>query len=210
MAVIVPTITAENSHTYREQIERVESFAPRVHIDLMDGIFTPNKSVEADSLWWPEATEVDVHVMYSDPMTIIDTLIELRPSLIIVPAECSADLRAVAKKLELADIRAGLAVMPETTVESIKDVLLNFQHLLIFSGNLGHQGGSTAKLELLNKAEEAFSINPSIEIGWDGGVNEANVRQIAESNTQVINVGGFIQGALHPGLAYESLIKLLP
>ena len=206
MATIVPTVTAENAHIYREQIERVEAFAERIHIDLMDGKFTPNTSLPAESVWWPEATEIDVHVMFQNPEEVLDVLIDLRPSLIIVPAECSADLRGIAHKLEEVGIRAGLALLPEITVESVETLLADFQHVLIFSGNLGHQGGSYADLSLLEKAGQAKAVNPDIEIGWDGGVNESNAEKLVSGGVEVLNAGGFIQKSPTPEAAYRQLV----
>ncbi len=54
MAVICPTVTAYDPHEYREQMERVEPFAKRIHIDLMDGHFAPTKSPGLKHVWWPD------------------------------------------------------------------------------------------------------------------------------------------------------------
>ena len=62
-ATICPTVLAENLHVFREQMERVEPFAKRVHIDLADGVFAPSKTVGFDHLWWPDGCAADLHVM---------------------------------------------------------------------------------------------------------------------------------------------------
>ena len=91
MAQVAPTITAENPHVYREQIERVESFAGRIHVDLMDGVFTPNKSLPPDQLWFPDRLLSDVHVMYNRPKDILSVLVNKQPNLIILAAEMEDD-----------------------------------------------------------------------------------------------------------------------
>lgn len=210
MAQIVPTITVENAHVYREQVERVEGFARRIHIDLMDGVFTPNKSVAPEAAWWPEGMKADVHVMFQEPANAIEVLLKLSPKLIIIPAESEFDFAQLQKFRTESKAQFGVALLPETSIASVQGVLQQVDHLLIFSGNLGYQGGSVADLTLLEKVQQAKSINPNIEIGWDGGVNAENVRQLADAGVDIINSGGYIHRAPDPALAYHNLVKLLP
>ena len=210
MPIIVPTITAENSHVYREQIERVEGFAQRIHIDLMDGVFTPNKSISVEAAWWPKGTQADIHLMHQLPDESLEKLIKLKPSLVIVPAESDCDFEEFSRELNNAGIDCGIAVMPDTNVDSIIDDLPFAQQVLIFSGNLGHQGGSIANLDLLSKVQEIEEANPELIVAWDGGVNKSNVQALIDAGIEVLNVGGAIQHALDAGLAYRELEALLP
>lgn len=210
MAQIAPTITAENAHVYREQVERVEGFARRIHIDLMDGVFAPNKSVAPEAVWWSEGMSADIHVMFQEPANAIELLLKLNPELIIIPAESEFDFAQLQKFRAESKTRFGVALLPETSVVSVQDVLQQVDHLLIFSGNLGYQGGSVADLNLLEKVQQAKMINPKLEIGWDGGVNAQNVRQLADAGVDIINSGGYIHHAPDPALAYQALTALLP
>lgn len=210
MAVIVPTVTAENAHIYREQIECLESFAKRIHIDLMDGVFTPNKSIPVEAVWWPEGITADVHLMFQNPEDQLAQLIKLKPHLVTVHAESNVNIRRFAEALNKAGIECGLALFPETTVESVKEAIMHLQQLLIFSGNLGYQGGSFANLDLLEKVAKAKALNPELEIAWDGGIDETNTPALAAAGVEVLNVGGYIHTAPHAGLAYNTLTALLP
>lgn len=210
MATIVPTITAENPHIYREQVERVQAFASRLHIDLMDGIFTPNKSVGVEQIWWPEGTIADIHLMFQNPEEQLETVTKLKPNSVIIHAESSIDIEEFVKELRQSGINCGVALFPETSVESLGDAIRHIDHLLIFSGNLGYQGGSFANLDLLEKVAQAKALNPALEIAWDGGINETNVRALAAAGVEVLNVGGYVQAAPDAGLAYKTLVELLP
>lgn len=210
MSSVVPTITAENPHTYREQIERVHGFASRIHIDLMDGVFTPNKSLTPQQLWWPEGMAADIHIMFQQPYEALKHLVTIKPQLIIVPAEATFDLNEVQQLFKGSGVSFGLALLPQTAVESASSLINAADHVLIFSGNLGYQGGSQADLELLNKLAEVRAIKYDIEIGWDGGVDDTNVKALAEAGVDIINSGGFIHKAEDSALAYQSLTALLP
>ncbi len=208
MAHIVPTITAENTHVYREQIERIEPFARHIHIDLMDGIFTPNTSIQPERIWWPEGMAADIHLMFQSPTPFVSALLQLQPRLIIIPAESDFNFGHIPSFNT--KTKFGIAVLPHTEISDVRSKLQYVDHLLVFSGNLGYQGGSVANLKLLKKVSEAQTECETLEIGWDGGVSVDNVKQLAENGVDVINSGGFIHSALNPGLAYQQLSALLP
>jgi ribulose-phosphate 3-epimerase len=205
MIDICPTITASEPHTYRTQMERVAGFAHRVHIDLADGVFAPTKLVSVDEAWWPGGMRADLHVMYQRPFDYLDALVALGPQMIIVQAEAEGDFLTFAGRLHHHGIEAGVALLPQTPPEIIKPGLELIDHVLIFSGNLGHQGGSRADLQLLEKVKAIKALKPTIEIGWDGGVNDQNIKQLVNGGVEVVNVGGFIQGAIDAEKAYAEL-----
>lgn len=209
MATIIPTVTAENAHVYREQIERIEPFAKRIHIDLMDGVFTPNKSVSPESVWWPEYIRADIHLMHQKPEESLEQLIKLNPALVVIPAESECNFENFGKALNDCGIDFGIALLPETSVDSVSRVLSKVQHMLVFSGNLGHQGGSFANLELLDKVGIAKEINPELEIAWDGGVNDTNVRALIDGGIEAVNVGGYIHANADPAQAFTVLEQFI-
>jgi ribulose-phosphate 3-epimerase len=206
---ICPTIDAEDLDAYQKQMERIVAFTHRVHIDLADGIFTPNKLVPIDQVWWPGGVRADLHVMYKRPFDHLDALVALGPQLIIVQAEAEGDFPVFVNHVHKHGIEAGIALLQDTPVETILPSLPVIDHVLVFSGNLGHQGGSQADLSLLKKVKVIKEKRPGIEISWDGGVNDKNIQQLVAGGVEVINVGGFIQHAEDPHKAYESLVGAL-
>lgn len=204
---ICPTITADNTHTYRIQIEQVAGFVERLHIDIADGKFTPNKLVPIDEVWWPGGLRADVHVMYEKPFEHTEILTALKPALIIIHAEAEGDFAAFVKTMHQNGIEVGVALLPQTAVEVIKPALELIDHVLIFSGNIGHFGGH-ADLKLLDKVREVKALKPAVEVGWDGGINDQNARQIAEAGVEVLNAGGYLHGTQDARAAYAKLKSL--
>ena len=203
-ATICPTVTTDDPAVYRLQVQQSLAYAHRLHIDVADGIFTKNKLVEVEEVWWPGGVRADLHVMYAHPFEHAGALIALQPQLIIVHAEAEGDFIAFAERLHNHGIEAGVALLPETTVDMIAPALKWIDHVLIFSGKLGHFGGH-ADLALLEKARQLKNLKPTIEIGWDGGVNDQNARALAEGGVDVLNAGGFLHGAQDPETAYFKL-----
>lgn len=203
MSIVCPTVTATDPHVYRTQLERVSLFAKRIHIDLADGVFAP-KLLDVAKLWWPGNRTIDVHLMYQRPMFYIDALVALKPNLVIVHAEADGDFRQIAETLHKAGIKVGVALLASTPLDSIMSEIGNIDHILIFSGNLGHFGGN-ANLDLLNKAAKIKALDKNIEIGWDGGINLDNAKLLVKGGVDVLDVGGFIQRSDDPVDAYAKL-----
>lgn len=209
MSVICPTVTCQSDdiHEYRRQMEKVE-FADRIQVDLMDGIFTPTQSPNINSIWFFEDKITDLHLMYQNPADVLDRVIELKPNLLIVHAEADFHLPTLSGAIKSSDIGFGVALLSGTPVEKIADSLDYIDHVLIFSGDLGRFGGE-ANLDLLSKVTQLKSIKPTLEIGWDGGVNDTNVRLLRDGLIDVINVGGYIQNADSPKDNYYNLLNLI-
>lgn len=207
MAVIVPCVTATDAHAYREQMARVASFATRVHIDFSDGVFSPVKLINPIQAYWPEGIAADFHLMLKDPTAHLETVISLNPQLVILHAEAEGNMLAALLQLRALGIKTGVALLQQTTPESAHQLIAEADHVLIFSGDLGHFGGQ-ADMELLHKVAQIRAINPVAEIGWDGGVNAENAAQLTLGGVEVLNAGGAIQRAPDPEDMYKQLIEL--
>jgi ribulose-phosphate 3-epimerase len=203
-AIICPTITAYDDATYSKQIENVKSFATRIHIDLMDGVFAPTKSVGLDKVWWPDNLQADIHLMFKNPNNEIDNLIRLKPNLVVIHIEADVSHQDFSEKLNENGIKTGIALLHDTPLESINSVARYYEHILIFSGHLGYHGGE-ADLNILSKVRNVCILYPEKEISWDGGINDVNAKQIVEAGVSVLNVGGYIQANSNPQEAYAKL-----
>lgn len=203
-ATICPTITTDDLSVYKQQIEQTLSYAHRIHIDLADGVFTRNRLTEIEDVWWPGGVQADLHVMYERPFEHMEALIALRPQLIIVHAEADGDFMQFAAAAHHYGIEVGVALLPETPPEAIRPALEAIDHVLIFSGNLGHFGGH-ADMGLLGKVQQLKDLKPRLEIGWDGGVNDKNAKLLAMGGVDVLNAGGYLHGSVAPGTAYATL-----
>jgi ribulose-phosphate 3-epimerase len=209
MPIICPTVTAFTIEQYREQSDLLKTFAKRVHLDLMDGVFAPTNSPPLSELWPLDNVIVDLHVMYQRPQDHIEEMLALKPNLIVFHREADVDHEAFARQLQKAGVKAGIALLQKTGINTTEHILPTFEHLLVFSGNLGYHGGSTAELQLLEKATRALEIKPTLEIGWDGGINADNACALVHGGITVLNTGGYIHKAPVPQDAFMSLQALV-
>lgn len=207
-ATICPTVLAGTPEEYRHQVVRITQFATRIHIDLADGRFAPTKTIPIDQIWWPGGVRADLHVMYQRPFEHYKTFLSLGPQMVIVHAEADGNFVPFAELLHRHGIEVGVALKAATPVSLIRPALEWIDHVLVFSGDLGHFGGQ-ADLSLLDKVKELRQLKPQLEIGWDGGINAANARQLASGGVDVLNTGGYIQHAADPRVAYGTLSRAI-
>jgi ribulose-phosphate 3-epimerase len=205
-SVIAPAILSETEDQYRDNIDKIKSFADRIHIDISDGEFAPVFLLDSSRLWWPKEWTVDIHAMVMHPTEYVDRLIALRPNMIIFHAETDVNLMPIMEKIKKAGIKAGVALLKPTVPATIIDIIKAADHVLVFSGDLGYYGGK-ASLMQLEKVRLIKNINPDVEIGWDGGVSIDNAFTLAQGGVNVLNTGGAINRAEDPDGVYATLVR---
>ena len=208
MPTICPTITVETAAEFTKELTRLKKFAPRLHLDLADGTLAPRVLLSPAQLYLPDEIPCDIHVMTAAPSQYLPTLIGLKPHAIILHVEATEDIVPLMQQLKAVKIKAGVAILPETAIKAAAERIKFADHVLIFAGHLGFQGG-TADLRQLERVAEIRMLNPRAEISWDGGINEVNIATIAKAGVKVLNVGGFIHHAARPAAAYAKLQQAL-
>lgn len=206
MSVIAPSITVETEGQYQESIDKLKPFVSRVHIDISDGEFAPVFLLDPSKVWWPREWIVDIHAMVMHPADYVDQLISLKPHLITFHAETGVNLVPIMEKIKSNGIKAGIALLKPTVPSTIANEIAAADHILVFSGDLGHYGG-TASLMQLEKIRLIKTINPNAEIGWDGGVSVDNAFTLTQGGVNVLNVGGAINNSDDPQEVYAKLVR---
>lgn len=206
MAIIAPAVLSENADMYKQSMERLQTFAERVHIDITDGEFAPTFTISESEAWWPASWQADIHAMVARPSEHVDKLIALRPSLVIFHVEVQEDLSPVMQKLQASGVRAGVALLKTTVPQTVGSLIQLADHVMVFSGELGHYGGQ-ASLMQLEKVRLIRGIKPNVEVGWDGGVNLENAFSLAQGGVDVLNVGGTIAKSTDPAGTYKALVE---
>lgn len=206
MSIVSPALLAESADEYKAQVERLFAFADRVHIDVTDGEFAPSFTISPAQIWWPDKWTADIHAMVARPSEYLETLISLKPHMIVLHAEASEDILPLLKQIQAAGIKAGVALLRSTVPSTVAELIEAADHVMIFSGDLGHYGG-TASLMQLEKVRLIRNIRSDVEIGWDGGVNVENAFSLAQGGIDVLNVGSVLAKADDPKSAYDTLVS---
>jgi len=207
MALVIPTALAYDLEDFEARLRRVRPFASRIHIDVTDGVFSEARTIGLDQVHGIGGIPFDLHLMLRRPQDQLARVIELRPRLAIIHAEADCDTVALAAELRANGIKAGLALLPETTVDGVRELLPHFDHVLIFTGTLGENGGDFSA-DCLPKIAVVKALKPELEVSVDGGVTLKNVAAAVRAGADVLYVGGAIQHAPNPQLAYDELSRI--
>ena len=206
MSVIAPALLCENPDDYKALIERIHPFAERIHVDIADGEFAPTFTINAAQIWWPQEWTVDIHAMVARPSEHLETLISLKPNMIIFHVEVSEDIVPILEHVKKFGIKAGIALLRPTVPSTVASAIQAADHVMIFSGELGKYGG-TASLMQLEKVRLIRNIRQDVEIGWDGGVTIENAYSLAQGGVDVLNVGATLAKAQDPQSTYATLVN---
>lgn len=205
--IIAPTLLTADANEFTKYLGLYPTFAKRMQIDVVDGSFVATTTIPESAITaLPTEIPVDFHMMVARPSEHLPHILRLKPSLCIFHAEATEDLLPIFAQLKQAGIKAGVALLQRTYPGSVEQYIKAADHVLIFAGALGKNGGSADLLQV-EKVKIIRNINPDVEIGWDGGVNIENVRTLAHSDINVLNVGSAIVKAADPKKAWEELME---
>src|SRR3989338_8945943 len=94
MLMIAPSILSTDWSRINDEIKEVEDFSDMIHVDIMDGVFVPNKTFGADFVRKIKTPlPLDVHLMVKEPNSkLIFEFVDAGAALITVHAEACDDL----------------------------------------------------------------------------------------------------------------------
>lgn len=177
MAEIVPTILATTPGEYHDRLDLIKDTAKRIHVDIADGEFAPVETINLAQAYVPEGVELDIHLMVKNPLSYLESALALKPALVIVHAEAAGDHSECIAEIQSFGVDAGIALLPDTQVEDHAELTKSADHVLIFTGDLGHYGGDLDH-DQLHKLSEVRALNPNAETSIDGGVNKDNADEL--------------------------------
>lgn len=207
MIKISPSLLAADFGELRKQVEMIEQGgAEMLHLDIMDGHFVPNITFGVDVLHALRETSslvFDAHLMVQKPTQFVEVFAGAGADIITVHAEAEDAYEAI-KLIKSLGKRAGIAIKPETPVDSIKNILPEVDMVLVMSVNPGFTGQKfipsvVPKIEVLRK------MMPQLDIGVDGGINLETAWLVKKAGANVIVAGAAVFRAENPGKAIEAL-----
>jgi ribulose-phosphate 3-epimerase len=187
MIEIIPSINVATFSELKEKIKLVEPYVSWVHLDVADESFTDI------TLWHNPKDLLDLHTpLFIEVHVMLDGIDEritdwLEPNVrrIIFHREASADPDFVITQCRQADIQAGIAIRPDTPVESVIPYLPRVdlvQTLAVMPGGAGQK----FKSETLQKISAIRTVCPSCPIEVDGGVDTETVPAIIANGATIL------------------------
>ncbi len=202
MVKIAPSLLSANFNNLEHDIRKIErAGADYLHLDIMDGKFVPNITfgpVVVKGLSAISMLPLDVHLMIYEPEKFVEEFTKIGAHIVTIQYEATPHLDRVLNLVKDLGAIPSVAINPATPIECIYPVLPIVKQVLIMSVNPGF-GGQTfipyclEKIKALKKYIQDNNLQVDIEV--DGGVTEANAKQIVAAGVEVLVAGSAVFGS---------------
>ena len=214
--LIAPSLLSADFSNLKKDIEMVnESEADWFHLDIMDGHFVPNISFGipvVKSIKKYAKKTLDVHLMIKNPEDYIEKFIEVGADIITVHLEaCKENTAHILREIRQRDIKAGLAINPNTDCKAIEGYI-NLIDLLCLMGVFPGFGGQKIIDSTFQRCKEIrkiiFNNKGKCHLQVDGGVTAENANKLLESGADVLVAGSNVFHSNDPKKAISVLKNL--
>ena len=191
---IAPSILASNFSKLNDEVISIDNAgADFIHLDIMDGHFVPNLTFGPPiikSVRNLTKLPFDVHLMVSNPDTLLDEYVSAGANIITVHVEACNHLARTLHYIKSKGCKAGVAINPHTDIQFIENVIEDLDLILIMTVNPGFGGQKFIKsmVKKISLVKEIISSR-DIFLEVDGGITKENSKEVIDAGANVLVAG---------------------
>ncbi len=212
---IIPAIIPKSEIHLRTELARLR-FAPRVQIDVVDGIFVENVSWPYEPAGHPqdvckalENFEIAVDLMVDDQYSAAVNWLEAGAREIIIHLEAIDSLDPFLSLKNDFDFRLLVAADDDVEISNYVDQILFADGVQLMGiDEIGAQG-QPISTRIIDNIKELKSLFPFTPVTVDGGVNEVTLPYLFAAGADHFVVGSAIVKSPNPRESYNRLQNIL-
>ncbi len=193
---ILPSLLSMDFSNIEKSLSEIPNNVNILHLDIMDGVFVNNITfgpVIIKHIRKHTNKLLDAHLMIIDPDKYIDVFAKNNIDMISFHIETVKNPINTIKKIKSFNIKAGIAINPETSLDKVMSYIDKIDYILIMSVNPGFAGQSFIenvldKVKVLSQLKNKYQFK--IEI--DGGINYETAKQSIQSGVDWLVSGSFL------------------
>lgn len=211
---LVPAVLVKTREQLVERLSLAATIAKRAQLDIMDGRFVPNTTVQPhDLLGLKPPLELEIHLMVDDPLAAMN-VIGTRAEMFLVHVETVGQGTAIDGKASVDELRAraralgarfGLAVNAKTPVSAVTPWLDRLDEVLVMTVEAGF-GGQKLIPATLDKVAALRNLRPALAIEVDGGIDVDTIGAATKAGANVLVAGSALFGQADAGAAADALL----
>jgi len=209
MQRIIPAILTADPAELREGLKTLKGHTNWVHVDIMDGKFVANTSVNLFELG--EASQffnIEIHLMVESPEKYFEDCKGIGAKRVIFHLEAAENPAGVLQKMEEHGFQKGVALNPPTPVSKLAPYVAQLDAVLVMSVNPGFQQQEFIS-DVLSKVSEIRRLKQDILVGIDGGINEQTIKQAFGAGVDYACAGSAVMKTSDPVVALKHLQELI-
>lgn len=187
------------------KILEISDLMDYIHIDVMDGVFVPNKTNGIEmfkEIKRFEKAPMDVHLMVEEPLRVISnfkdaSFITFHIENVINDKTMSIDLEKfneIVQEIRDLGAKVGIAIRPNTTTSLLRLVLSKVDMVLVMTVEPGY-GGQKLIPHTMGKIENIRQMGFKGLIEVDGGITTENSKELIDLGANMIVAGTALFGA---------------
>lgn len=192
MVEIIPAILAQTKEEFLEMLAKVQPHTERVHVDIMDGTLTQDKTYASyDEVSAADPSiQFEIHLMTTEPMAHMTDWLATPADRICVHAEAE-DVPEALHRIRSEGRSAGLAVNPKTPLEAILEFLPMIDYIQFMTVSPGQYGGEFVE-GVLQKIDNFHNDHFEVIIAADGSMHEGVAQAAVEAGASRLILGSHI------------------
>lgn len=207
---IAPSILSADMAKINREIKEVEKYADMIHIDIMDGIFVPPATVDANFVKTIKTNvPLDVHLMVHEPSeAYLKGFVDAGAHSITIHEEACRDPLRQIGLIKKNKVKACISIKPKTPLGRIKRYLDSVDMVLIMTVEPGYAGQKFIA-SAMPKVKELRELKPKIDIEVDGGINPYTAPVAYAAGANVFVAGTSIFGKKDRTAAIKEILQSL-